>query len=60
MHNAVRITLNPIKKGIQLVNFIVGGEKLSAEQIEEFSQRWSPYRTYATAYMFTALRAGMA
>jgi DNA-3-methyladenine glycosylase II len=36
------------------------GRKLSAEQIEEFSRRWSPYRTYATAYMFTALRRGMA
>ncbi|HZA24205.1 MAG TPA: hypothetical protein VFA32_16640 [Dehalococcoidia bacterium] len=34
------------------------GQKLSAEQIEEFSQRWSPFRTYATAYMFTALRRG--
>jgi len=36
------------------------GQKLSAEQIEEFSRRWSPFRTYATAYMFTALRRGMA
>lgn len=35
------------------------GQKLSAEQIEEFSQRWSPFRTYATAYMFTELRRGM-
>jgi DNA-3-methyladenine glycosylase II len=35
------------------------GQKLSAEQIEEFSQRWAPFRTYATAYMFTALRRGM-
>jgi DNA-3-methyladenine glycosylase II len=34
------------------------GQKLSAEQIEEFSRRWSPFRTYATAYMFTALRRG--
>jgi DNA-3-methyladenine glycosylase II len=36
------------------------GEKLSAGRIEEFSRRWSPFRSYATAYLFTALRAGMA
>lgn len=36
------------------------GEKLSAGQIQEYSRRWSPFRSYATAYMFTALRAGMA
>jgi DNA-3-methyladenine glycosylase II len=36
------------------------GERLGQERIEEFSQRWSPYRTYVTAYLFTALRAGMA
>jgi DNA-3-methyladenine glycosylase II len=36
------------------------GAKLSAQQIEEFSQVWSPFRAYATAYLFTALRAGMA
>ena len=41
-------------------NLYFEGQKLSAEEIEEFSRRWSPYRTYATAYIFTALRAGMA
>ncbi|HEU0020458.1 MAG TPA: DNA-3-methyladenine glycosylase [Dehalococcoidia bacterium] len=41
-------------------NLYFSSEKLSAAQIEEFSQRWSPFRTYATAYLFTALRAGMA
>ncbi|MDA1218041.1 MAG: DNA-3-methyladenine glycosylase [Chloroflexi bacterium] len=41
-------------------NLYFNGAKLSAAQIEEFSQRWSPFRTYATAYLFTALRAGMA
>ena len=35
------------------------GEKLSAAEVEDFSRRWSPCRAYATAYMFTALRAGM-
>ena len=41
-------------------NLYFNRDKLTAEQIEEFSQRWSPFRTYATVYMFTALRAGMA
>lgn len=41
-------------------NLYFNREKLTADQIEDFSQRWSPFRTYATVYMFTALRAGMA
>jgi DNA-3-methyladenine glycosylase II len=35
------------------------GETIDDPQLEEFSQRWSPWRTYATVYLFTALRAGM-
>ena len=41
-------------------NLYFGGEKLSAQRVEEFSQRWSPFRAYATAYLFAALRAGLA
>jgi DNA-3-methyladenine glycosylase II len=41
-------------------NLYFNGAKLNQEQLEEFSRRWSPYRTYVTAYLFTALRAGMA
>ncbi len=41
-------------------NLYFDGRKLTAEDIEDFSRRWSPYRTYATAYIFTALRTGMA
>ncbi len=37
-----------------------GGEELSEDELERFSWRWSPYRTYATVYIFTALRGGMA
>jgi DNA-3-methyladenine glycosylase II len=36
------------------------GEKLSAGQIEDFSLRWSPFRSCATAYLFSALRGGLA
>ena len=35
-------------------------EPLNDTQVEEFCRRWSPYRTYATTYMFTAMRMGMA
>ena len=35
-------------------------EPMNDSQVEEFCRRWSPYRTYATTYMFTAMRTGMA
>ena len=34
-------------------------ELLNDTQVEEFCRRWSPYRTYATTYMFTAMRTGI-
>ena len=37
-----------------------GGDEINDGQLEEFSRRWSPWRTYATVYLFTALRQGMA
>ena len=36
-----------------------GGETINDIQLDEFAQRWRPWRTYATVYLFTALRAGM-
>ncbi len=35
-------------------------EPLNDTEVEEFCRRWSPYRTYATTYMFTAMRTEMA
>ena len=35
------------------------GEPITDEQLGPFSARWSPWRTYATIYLFNALRAGM-
>ncbi len=32
---------------------------ITPPQLEEFSSRWSPYRSFATAYLFAALRTGM-
>ncbi|MSQ06002.1 MAG: DNA-3-methyladenine glycosylase 2 family protein [Dehalococcoidia bacterium] len=37
-----------------------GGATVEERQAEEFSRRWSPWRTYATLYLFTALRLGVA
>ena len=36
------------------------GSEINDSQLEEFAQRWSPWRTYATVYLFTAMRGGMA
>jgi 3-methyladenine DNA glycosylase/8-oxoguanine DNA glycosylase len=38
----------------------LGDAPVSEQQAEEFSRRWSPWRTYATLYLFTALRMGVA
>ena len=35
-----------------------GGEDVNDSQVEEIASRWSPYRTFATAYLFGALRLG--
>ena len=37
-----------------------GGEEINDQQLEEFAHRWSPHRAYATVYLFTAMRSGMA
>lgn len=34
------------------------GAEINDAELLEFSQRWSPWRSYATAYLFAALRAG--
>ena len=34
------------------------GAEITDGELLEFSQRWSPWRSYATAYLFAALRAG--
>tara|TARA_B100000315_G_scaffold252551_1_gene289580 strand:- start:2207 stop:3127 length:921 start_codon:yes stop_codon:yes gene_type:complete len=35
------------------------GVDVSDAQVGEFAARWSPWRTYATVYLFTAMRQGM-
>jgi len=35
-----------------------GGEDVTDAQVEDIAQRWFPYRTFATVYLFSALRTG--
>ena len=47
-----------LRRAVSKVYF--GGDEINDGQLEEFSRRWSPWRTYATVYLFTALRQGIA
>jgi DNA-3-methyladenine glycosylase II len=35
-----------------------GGSDVDDAQVKDIAQRWSPYRTFATVYLFSALRTG--
>jgi DNA-3-methyladenine glycosylase II len=35
-----------------------GGVRMTGEEALEYSLRWSPFRTYATSYIFGAIRSG--
>lgn len=37
---------------------LMDGADVTDAQVEDIAQRWSPYRTYATVYLFSALRTG--
>lgn len=39
--------------------FYFQGRRLSERELEEFSQRWSPWRSLFTTYLFAALRRGL-
>ena len=47
-----------LRRAVSRVYF--GGKEIDDRQLNEFSQRWSPWRAYATVYLFSALRTGMA
>ena len=34
------------------------GAEVTDSDVEDIAQRWSPYRTFATVYLFSALRTG--
>ncbi|PKB79244.1 MAG: hypothetical protein BZY88_14350 [SAR202 cluster bacterium Io17-Chloro-G9] len=46
-----------LRRAVSMMYF--NGEEINDVQLEEFSRRWSPWRSYATVYLFTALRKGM-
>ena len=35
------------------------GAEITDHELEELARRWSPWRTYATVYLFTAMRLDM-
>jgi DNA-3-methyladenine glycosylase II len=35
-----------------------GGESMTDAELGDFSQRWSPFRSLATSYLFAALKTG--
>ena len=47
-----------LRRAVSRVYF--GGDEINDSQLERFSRRWSPWRTYATVYLFTAMRQVMA
>ena len=40
-------------------NLGFGGQPVNDKEVEEYCQQWSPWRTYATVYMFAAMRTPM-
>ena len=36
-----------------------GGQPVNDKEVEEYCQQWSPWRSYATVYMFAAMRTPM-
>ena len=34
------------------------GAAMSAQEVSEYSERWSPYRSYVTTYLFATVRSG--
>ena len=46
-----------LRRAVSRISF--AEEELTDARLEEFCRRWSPWRTYATVYLFTAIRGGM-
>lgn len=43
----------------RILGLLVGGGNIfSQHQVLDYSRRWSPFRSYVTAYLFAALRSG--
>jgi len=42
-----------------IARFYFDTERLSEQELEQFSQRWAPWRSLFTTYLFAAIRKGM-
>ena len=38
---------------------LLDGESVTDAEVEQLAERWRPWRSYATAYLFAAMRSGM-
>ena len=38
---------------------VKGGQPMMESQVLEYSERWAPFRSYATTYLFAAARSGL-
>ena len=47
-----------LRRGVS--RLLRGGEPVSDADVEQLAERWRPWRSYATAYLFAAMRTGMA
>ena len=46
-----------LRRGVS--RLLRNGEPVSDPEVETLAQRWRPWRSYATAYLFAAMRSGM-
>ena len=46
-----------LRRGVS--NLFQGGEQVTDAEVEQIAERWRPWRSYATAYLFAAMRSGM-
>ena len=52
------LTLGDLALRRVVSRLFMDGAEANDAQVEEIAQRWSPYRTYATVYLFSAQRTG--
>ena len=46
-----------LRRGVS--RLLAGGESVSDADVERLTQRWRPWRSYATTYLFAAMRSGV-
>ena len=46
-----------LRRGVS--NLLHDGEPVTDAEVEQLAERWRPWRSYATAYLFAAMRSGM-